>query len=35
MWLKDGSCPMDLEVIKSKLEAKFNKPVIIGTHDCI
>ena len=27
-----GNCPMDLETIKAKLEAKLQKPVLIGTH---
>lgn len=30
-----GNCPMDLDEIKVKLEDKFNKPVIIGTHSYI
>ena len=30
-----GECPLDLEALKKKLEAKTGKPVIIGTHDYI
>lgn len=28
-----GECPLDLDALKTKLEAKLNIPVIIGTHE--
>ncbi|MBT3231375.1 MAG: CGGC domain-containing protein [Calditrichaeota bacterium] len=30
-----GECPLDLDALKGKLEAKLNIPVILGTHDYI
>jgi predicted metal-binding protein len=30
-----GKCPLDLDALKIKLEAKLNIPVVIGTHDYI
>jgi predicted metal-binding protein len=35
MAYEHGNCPMDLDEVKMKLEAKFSKPVIIGTHDYV
>ncbi|MEW5734155.1 MAG: CGGC domain-containing protein [Thermodesulfobacteriota bacterium] len=32
MAYEHGNCPMDPEEIKLKLSAKFNIPVILGTH---
>jgi predicted metal-binding protein len=33
MAYEHGNCPMDPDEVKLKLEKKFQKPVIIGTHD--
>ena len=30
-----GECPLDLDALKGKLEAKLNIPVIIGTHEYV
>lgn len=30
--VQTAKCPIDIESIKSKIEAKFNKEVILGTH---
>ena len=35
MAYEHGNCPMDLDEVKLKLEKKFKKPVIIGTHDYV
>ena len=35
MAYEHGNCPMDLDEVKLKLEKKFQKPVIIGTHDYV
>ena len=32
MAYEHGNCPMDLDEIKLKLQDKFKKPLIIGTH---
>lgn len=31
--INTAACPIDLDSIKAKLEGKFGKPVIIGTHN--
>ena len=28
-----AACPIDLDGIKAKLEGKFGKPVVLGTHN--
>lgn len=30
---KTAACPIDLDGIKAKLEGKFGKPVVVGTHN--
>jgi predicted metal-binding protein len=28
-----AACPIDIDGIKTKLEGKFGKPVVVGTHN--